>query len=97
MHFAEFVHMLQSGHLDDLFPDRDWKESCKEIHDLRRAFDSADVDGDNKLEQGEFELVMDTLHLGHDLTPEELELQPASGGEEPTTPVGCEAPRRPRP
>ena len=37
LHFAEFVHMLQSGHLDDLFPDRDWKESCKEIHDLRRG------------------------------------------------------------
>ena len=73
LHFAEFVHMLQSGHLDDLFPDRDWKESCKEIHDLRRAFDSADVDGDNKLEQGEFELVMDTLHLGHDLTPDDVE------------------------
>lgn len=73
LHFAEFVHMLQSGQLDELFPDHDWKKSCHEIHGLRRAFDTADVDGDNQLEQGEFELVVDTLHMGHDLEPTDID------------------------
>lgn len=73
LHYAEFVHMLQSGQLNDMFPDHDWKSACKEIHLLRRAFDTADVDGDNSLEQGEFEMVVDTLHVGHDLSEEDLE------------------------
>lgn len=42
LHFAEFVHMLQSCQLDDLFPSHDWKRSVKDIHALRRAFDTAD-------------------------------------------------------
>lgn len=72
LHFAEFVYMCQSRQLDDLFPDHDWKASVKRIHQLRRAFDTADVDGDDTLEQGEFELVVDTLHIGHDLTQEDI-------------------------
>ena len=38
----------------------------------RKAFDAADVDGDNTLEEGEFELVMETLHMGHDLSQAEV-------------------------
>ena len=40
----------------------------------RKAFDAADVDGDNTLEEGEFELVMETLHMGHDLSQAEVGL-----------------------
>lgn len=72
LHFAEFVHMMQGGHLDELFPGHNWRASCKEIHAMRRAFDTADVDGDDTLEQGEFELVIDTLHMGHDLTDADI-------------------------
>ena len=72
LHFAEFVHMMQGGHLDELFPGHNWRASCKEIHAMRRAFDTADVDGDDTLEEGEFELVIDTLHMGHDLTDADI-------------------------
>lgn len=72
LHFAEFVHMMQSGKIDGLFPGSDWRAGAKQICAYRKAFDTADVDGDDTLEQGEFEMVMDTLHIGHDLTPAEV-------------------------
>ena len=72
MHFAEFVHMMKTGKLDSLFPGKDWRAGAKQIHQYRKAFDAADVDGDNTLEEGEFELVMETLHMGHDLSQAEV-------------------------
>eukprot|EP01047_Picozoa_sp_COSAG01_P033950 COSAG01_NODE_2524_length_7505_cov_29.604915_5_plen_835_part_00 len=72
MHYAEFIHMMRTGLLDDYFPSHDWKEAAHNIHVLRNAFDTADVDGDDQLEQGEFEMVMDTLHMGHDLNADDM-------------------------
>lgn len=72
LRYAEFVHMMRTGRLNKLFPGQNWRSGAKQLHNYRKAFDSADVDGDDTLEQGEFELVMDTLHMGHDLTPAEV-------------------------
>jgi hypothetical protein len=72
LRYAEFVHMMRTGKLDNLFPGQNWRSGAKQLHNYRKAFDTADVDGDDTLEQGEFELVMDTLHMGHDLTPAEV-------------------------
>ena len=65
---AEFIYMMQTKMLDPNFPDHDRRHNAREVHTLRTAYDNADVDGDDQLEQGEFELVLDTLHMGHDLS-----------------------------
>ena len=72
LRYAEFVHLMRTGVLNTRFPGHDWRSGAKQLHNYRKAFDTADVDGDDTLEQGEFEMVMDTLHLGHDLTPGEV-------------------------
>ena len=67
--FSEFVHLMLSGMLLKWIPDPRgngdtqpiWQKRCKMIRLLRAAFDNADVDGDNKLEKGELEIVLMSL------------------------------------
>ena len=40
LHFAQYVHMVRTGMLDDLLPDHDWHAMAAQIHDLRAAFDT---------------------------------------------------------
>ena len=72
LRFGEFIYMMQTKMLDPYFPDHDWRHNAREVHTLRMAFDNADVDGDDQLEQGEFEMVLDTLHMGHDLSADDV-------------------------
>ena len=72
LHFAQYVHMCTTGMLDDLLPDHDWHLMAQQIHDLRIAYDTADINGDNVLKYDELELVVSCLHPAHRLKDNEI-------------------------
>eukprot|EP01050_Picozoa_sp_SAG11_P004220 SAG11_NODE_263_length_11526_cov_23.830314_4_plen_1064_part_00 len=55
--FPEFVFMMKSGSLDELFSPA-WQELAHDLRKIREGFDAADVDGDNQIELDELELII---------------------------------------
>ena len=47
LRYAEFVHLMRTGVLNTRFPGHDWRSGAKQLHNYRKAFDTADVDGDD--------------------------------------------------
>jgi CRP-like cAMP-binding protein len=62
--FEEFMGLLRGPLLAPYLPAADWSERVSQIRQLRQAFDTADVDGSNELEEGELEVVMLALDPG---------------------------------
>ena len=42
-----------------------WQQRCKEIRVLRQAYDNADVDGNNELDEDELEIVLVSMDPAH--------------------------------
>lgn len=71
--FPEFIYLMTSHVVEKILPGGDWHKSAYEMRMLRNAFDTADVDGDNQLEFEELEMVVMSLHPGHNMTHEDIE------------------------
>lgn len=72
--FAEYAFMIRSNMLAGyLADDTDWKQKIDNMVKLREAFDCADVDGNNELEQHELEFVMMSMHPKANLTQDDLQ------------------------
>lgn len=71
MIFAEYVHMM-CGDTIKKYTATDWHKSAYQMRLYRNAYDTADVDGDNKLEFDELEMVVMALDPHHDLTHEDM-------------------------
>ena len=71
--YAEFIYLMTSHLVDEVLPGGDWRSGAYQMRLLRNAYDTADVDGDNQLEFEELEMVVMSLHPGHDMTHEDLE------------------------
>jgi len=64
--FAEFCHVMATGTLDDYFPDGgDWLDGAYHMRLTRASFSSADLDGDDELDEEEFRTVVNSLHSGY--------------------------------
>ena len=72
MIFAEYVHMMCGEVIKEYVP-ADWRQSAYQMRLYRNAYDTADVDGDNKLEFRELEMVVMALDPHHSLTHEDME------------------------
>lgn len=59
--FNEFESLMKGPMLQPFLPGGSWRDRVGLIRKLRRAYDMADVDGDNELEQRELEIVMLSL------------------------------------
>lgn len=69
--FAEFVFMMRAGALHQVLPG-DWHERATDMRTLREAFNTADVDGDNKLELDELEMVILSLNPEVDASQKDI-------------------------
>eukprot|EP01043_Picozoa_sp_COSAG02_P007865 COSAG02_NODE_243_length_27457_cov_16.852328_4_plen_679_part_00 len=69
----EFVRFIRGPYLEQYFSDEDWRSRVREIRNLRRAYDVADVDGDNHMQRGELELVLAALRPHDPPSPEEVD------------------------
>ena len=71
--FAEFAFMMRAGILASVLGDgRNWQERAEDMIKLREAFDTADVDGDNKLELEELETVVLNINPKAQTTREDI-------------------------
>jgi hypothetical protein len=78
--FKEFELLMHSellrAHMDPASggggADGDWASRCAAIRKLRRAFDTADVDGNNELDEKELEIVLLSLDPSHEVKPEDV-------------------------
>ena len=61
--FGEFVFLVTTR-LDDWLPEG-WGVYCKEIRSMKEAFDTADVDANNRIEKAELEIVDPGLAYTH--------------------------------
>ena len=59
--FAEFVFMMRSGILKQ-FLSGPWQARARKMSELREAFDTADIDGNNLLKISELELVVRAMN-----------------------------------
>eukprot|EP01043_Picozoa_sp_COSAG02_P038526 COSAG02_NODE_2978_length_7629_cov_3.880478_6_plen_589_part_00 len=74
MIFGEYAFMIRGNMLTDyLAEDTDWRQNISNMMKLRESFDSADIDGNNELEQHELEFVMMSMHPRVNLTPEDIQ------------------------
>ena len=74
--FQEFCQLMRgpllAPHLAGT--DDDWRKRVTQIQQLRRAYDIADVDGDNELEKDELSLVLVALNPSSSITPDDIDL-----------------------
>jgi hypothetical protein len=72
LNMPEFTHLMTSGLVDEYFPNG-WAEGAYHMRLLKNVYASADLDGDNELEQEEFAVAINSLHTGT-LSPKDIEL-----------------------
>ena len=70
--FAEYTFMIRAGLLKPLLSG-DWEDRAADMVKLREAFDCADVDGNNKLELEELQMVIRNLNPQARVAPEDIE------------------------
>ncbi len=72
MIFAEYTHMMESRFLMEQLVPGDWHKRAGIMRDLRRAYDVADVDGNDAVEFDEFEMVITALNPLHGLSHDDV-------------------------
>ena len=72
MIFAEYTHMMESRFLLEELVPGDWHKRAGRMRELRRAFDMADVNGNDAVDFDEFEMVLTSLNPLHGLSHDDV-------------------------
>lgn len=71
--FSEFESLMRGPILQPFLPGGDWRDRVALIRKLRRAYDMADVDGDNELQKSELEIVLLSLDPSGAITDTDID------------------------
>lgn len=69
----DFVRFIKGPYLHRYFRDEHWRSRVREICKLRRAYDVADIDGDNEMQRDELRLVLTALRPHDPPDPAEID------------------------
>ena len=70
--YYEFESLMRGPILRPFLPGGDWRDRVGLIRKLRRAYDMADVDGDNELQKRELEIVLLSLDPSGSITDADI-------------------------
>ena len=72
--FGEYVFMIRGNMLADYLTEKtSWRTKIDNMVKLREAFRSADIDGNNELQQSELEFVMMSMHPKANLSKDDIQ------------------------